>query len=33
MDVWEEMYEKARAEYRPEDISPFIETRHVVAAV
>lgn len=33
MDIWEEMYEKARAEYRPEDISPFIETRHVVAAV
>lgn len=33
MDIWEEMYLKARKEYHPEDISPFIETRHVVAAV
>ena len=27
------MFLKAKDEYHPEDISPFIETRHVVAAV
>ena len=33
MDIWEEMYKKAAAEYHPEEISPFISTHHVVAAV
>lgn len=33
MDIWEEMYLKAKDEYHPEDISPFITAHHVVAAV
>ena len=33
MDIWEEMYLAAKELYKPEDISPFIEARHVVAAV
>ena len=33
MDIWEEMYLKARKEYHPEDVSPFITAHHVVAAV
>ena len=33
MDIWEEMYNKAKAEYHPEEISPFIMAHHVVAAV
>ena len=33
MDIWEEMYLKAKEEYHPEDVSPFIVAHHVVAAV
>ena len=33
MDIWEEMYEKARAEYRPEDISPFMNMAFVSLTV
>ena len=33
MDIWEQLYEKARAEYHPEDISPFVTAHHVVCAV
>ena len=33
MDVWEEMYEAAKKEYHPEEVSPFIMAHHVVAAV
>ena len=33
MDIWEEMYKKAKEEYHPEEISPFIMAHHVVAAV
>ena len=33
MDIWEKMYEAARKEYHPEDVSPFIYAHHVVAAV
>ena len=33
MDIWEEMYQKAKKEYHPEDVSPFIRAHHVVAAV
>ena len=33
MDIWEEMYNKAKKEYHPEEVSPFIIAHHVVAAV
>lgn len=33
MDIWEKMYNKAKLEYHPEEISPFISAHHVVAAV
>ena len=33
MDIWEEMYNKAKKEYLPEEVSPFIIAHHVVAAV
>ena len=33
MDIWEEMYLKAKEEYHPEDISPFLTAHHVVAAL
>lgn len=33
MDIWEKMYNKAKKEYHPEEISPFITAHHVVAAV
>lgn len=33
MDIWEKMYLKAKDEYHPEEVSPFIEAHHVVAAV
>ena len=33
MDIWEEMYLKAKEQYHPEEISPFIQAHHVVAAV
>ena len=33
MDIWEEMYLKAKDEYHPEEISPFLDAHHVVAAV
>ena len=33
MDIWEEMYQKAKDEYHPEEVSPFIQAHHVVAAV
>ncbi len=33
MDIWEEMYLKAKEEYHPEEVSPFISAHHVVAAV
>ena len=33
MDIWEKMYLKAKEEYHPEDISPFIRAHHVVCAV
>ena len=33
MDIWEEMYEAAKKEYHPEEVSPFIMAHHVVAAV
>ena len=32
-DIWDKMYEMAKKEYRPEEISPFFVAHHVVAAV
>ncbi len=32
-DIWAQMYEATRKEYHPEDVSPFIQAHHVVAAV
>ena len=33
MDIWEKMYLKAKEQYHSEEISPFIQAHHVVAAV
>ena len=33
MDIWEKLYEKARKEYHPEDVTPFVYAHHVVCAL
>ena len=33
MDIWQRMYEKAKKEYHPEDVSPFVRAHHVVCAI
>ena len=33
MDIWEKMYLKAKTEYHPEEVSPFIDAHHVVCAI
>ncbi|MBQ9534490.1 MAG: cytidine deaminase [Clostridia bacterium] len=33
MDIWERLYERARAEYRPQEVTPFIYAHHVVCAL
>ena len=33
MDIWEKMYNKAKKEYHPEEVSPFINAHHVVCAI
>ena len=33
MDIWEELYNKAKLEYHPERVSPFVEAHHVVCAI
>ena len=33
MDIWEEVYRKAKEQYHPEDVSPFIYAHHVVCAL
>ncbi len=33
MDIWQKLYEAARKEYCPQDISPFIMTHHVACAI
>ncbi len=33
MDIWERLYEKAKEQYHPEDISPFLYAHHVVCAL
>ncbi len=32
-DIWQVMYEKAKKEYHPEEVSPFITAHHVVCAI
>ena len=33
MDIWERMYEKAKEQYHPEEVSPFIYAHNVVCAI
>ncbi|MBQ0125285.1 MAG: cytidine deaminase [Clostridiales bacterium] len=33
MDIWEELYLKAKAQYRPGDLSPFFYAHHVACAL
>ena len=33
MDIWEKLYEKAKQQYHPNDVSPFVYAHHVVCAV
>lgn len=33
MDIWEKLYTEAKAQYHPEDLSPFIYAHHVVCAL
>ena len=33
MDIWEKMYLRAKTEYHPEEVSPFIDAHHVVCAI
>lgn len=33
MDIWQKLYEKAKEQYHPEDVSPFIYAHHVVCAL
>ena len=33
MDIWETLYERAKAQYHPEEISPFLYAHHVVCAL
>lgn len=33
MDVWERLYEEAKKQYHPEDVSPFVYAHHVVCAL
>ena len=33
VDIWEKLYEKAKAQYHPEDVSPFVYAHHVVCAL
>lgn len=32
-DIWQELYERARAQYRPHDLSPFFWSNHVACAI
>lgn len=32
-DIWQRLYEAAKAEYHPEEVSPFLYAHHVVAAI
>ena len=33
MDIWEKLYNEAKNEYHPEEVSPFIDAHHVVCAI
>ena len=33
MDIWERLYEKAKEQYHPENVSPFLYAYHVVCAL
>lgn len=33
MDIWTKLYEQAKVEYHPTDVSPFIHAHHVVCAL
>lgn len=33
MDIWEKLYLKAKAEYHPEEVSPFVYAHNVVCAL
>ena len=33
MDIWSRLYERARKEYDPKDVTPFIYAHHVVCAL
>ncbi len=33
MDIWEKLYQKAKEQYHPEEVSPFLYAHHVVCAV
>ena len=33
MDKWEELYERAKEQYHPEEVSPFVYAHHVVCAL
>ncbi len=33
MDIWQKLYEAAKREYHPEDVSPFIMAHHVTCAI
>ena len=33
MDIWERLYKRAKNEYHPEDVSPFIQAHHVVCVL
>ena len=33
MDIWNRLYDKAREQYHPEEVSPFVCAHHVVCAL
>ncbi|MFR1686349.1 MAG: cytidine deaminase family protein [Massilimicrobiota timonensis] len=33
MDIWEKLYQKAKEQYHPQEVSPFIYVHHVVCAL
>lgn len=33
MDIWDMLYERAKKQYHPEDVSPFVMAHHVVCAL
>lgn len=33
MDIWERLYEVAKEQYHPEDVTPFLHAHHVVCAL